>query len=58
MEFDEVRQALEELYLLSNSKSFEVDGKPVTVEDYKEYIREITTYLCDVLGMSEIYLGR
>lgn len=56
MEFESVREGLEVLCEAAMSKNMTVDGKPATVEDFKEYILEIASGLCDLMGMEEIYL--
>lgn len=62
-EFTDVRAALEYLETL-NSKNCTIvsateNGKkrPATIKDLQEMNYEIIINLCDLLGMSDIYLG-
>lgn len=68
MEFENVRQALEYLYELSQLdeitiKTYEnqnctglIEERKATVKDMQEYMLEMTTNIADLLGLEEIYL--
>lgn len=62
-EFTDTRAALEYLEILNNKNctivSATENGKkrPATIKDLQEMNYEIIINLCDLLGMSDIYLG-
>lgn len=62
-EFTDVHSALEFLETLNNKnctiESATENGKerPATIKDLQEMNYEIIINLCDLLGMSDIYLG-
>lgn len=62
-EFTDARAALEYLEALNNKnctiESATENGKerPATIKDLQEMNYEIIINLCDLLGMSDIYLG-
>lgn len=68
MEFENIRQALEYLYELSQLdeitiKTYEnqnstglIEERKATVKDMQEYMFEATVNIADLLGLEEIYL--
>lgn len=68
MEFENVRQALEYLYELSQLdeitiKTYEnqnctglIEERKATVKDMQEYMFEVAVNIADLLGLEEIYL--
>ena len=69
MEFENVRQALEYLYKLSQLdeitiQTYEkqnytglIEERKATVKDMQEYMFEVAVNIADLLGLEEIYLG-
>ena len=59
-EFDNVREALEQLIMINESKTNSIteDGvrRTAKMEDLKEMNKETLYNLADLLGMSELYL--
>lgn len=58
MEHENVKDALKAAIEIAESKGIKVDGKPATTEDFQEMVREILYNVADLLGMSEVYLGK
>lgn len=58
MEFDSVREAMEFLisYNESPRKNIKVDGHEPSFENLQEANREALYSVCDLLGMSDLYL--
>ena len=69
MEFENIRQALEYLYELSQLDEITIqtyenqnctsltNERKATVKDMQEYLFEATVSIADLLGLEEIYLG-
>lgn len=55
MEFDTVKEALEWLIEV-NSGKLKVNGEEATVEKLQEVNRETIYGICDLLGLSDLYL--
>lgn len=55
MEFNTVKEALEWLIEV-NSGKLKVDGEEATVEKLQEVNRETIYGICDLLGLSDLYL--
>ena len=55
MEFDTVKEALEWLIEV-NSVKLKVNGEETTVEKLQEVNRETIYGICDLLGLSDLYL--
>lgn len=55
MEFDTVKEALEWLIEV-NSGNLKVNGKEATIEKLQEVNRETIYGICDLLGLSDLYL--
>lgn len=58
MEFENVKDALKSAMEYAESSNLQVDGKPATAEDIQEMVRELLYNVADLLGMSEVYLGK
>ncbi|GET11639.1 hypothetical protein SN811_01390 [Ligilactobacillus agilis] len=55
MEFDTVKEALEWLIEI-NSGKLKVNGEEATIEKLQEVNRETIYGICDLLGLSDLYL--
>lgn len=58
MEFENVKDALKSAMEYAESSNLQVDGKPATCEDFQELMKEHIYAIADLLGMSEVYLGK
>ena len=56
-EFENVREALEWLYSIGKSEgNVTVDGRPATIPEIQDMYNNTIVNICDLLGMSDIYL--
>lgn len=55
-EYDNLREALKDLYELSEGRSFTTNGKPSTIEDIQDLYHERIVNVIDLLGHESIYL--
>jgi len=58
MEHENVKDALAAAIEIAEANGIKVDGKPATTEDVQEMVRELLYNVADLLGMSEVYLGK
>lgn len=58
IEHDNLRDALKDLYRLSEGIEFLTDGKPSTLSDIQELYRERITNVIDLVGLEAIYLNK
>nr|DAH74227.1 MAG TPA: hypothetical protein [Caudoviricetes sp.] len=58
MEHENVKDALKAAIEIAEAKGIKVDGKPATAEDIQEMVRELLYNVANLLGMSEVYLGK
>lgn len=58
MEHENVKDALKAAIEIAEAKGIKVGGKPATAEDIQEMVRELLYNVADLLGMSEVYLGK
>ncbi|MBM6773474.1 hypothetical protein H5991_08265 [Ligilactobacillus agilis] len=57
MEFENIKEALETLVSANDREgSLKVNGKPGNLNDLKEFNFEALVWICDSLGMEDIYL--
>lgn len=56
VEYDNLKDALKNLYELSEGSSFMTDGKPSTIEDLQDLYQERIVNVIDLLGHESIYL--
>ena len=56
-EFENVREALEWLYSIGKSEgNVTMDGRPATIPEFQDMYNDTIINICDLLGMSDIYL--
>lgn len=58
VEHENVRDALKDAFELIDSSSITIDGKEVTVSQFKELIGEKLYNVTDLLGLEDIYLNK
>lgn len=56
LEHDNLKEALKDLYELSEGSNFTTDGKPSTIEDIQDLYQERVVNVIDLLGHESIYL--
>ncbi|MDT2864283.1 hypothetical protein [Vagococcus carniphilus] len=56
VEFKNLKDALKDLYELSEGSNFMTDGKPSTIDDIQELYQERIINVIDLLGHESIYL--
>lgn len=56
VEHNNLKEALEELYLLSKVSDIKVEGKSATIEDLQELYRERIINILDLVGHESVYL--
>ena len=57
VEYENVREALNDALEMCEASGIQIDGKDATVADVQESIRERLINIADLLGLSDIYLG-
>ncbi|UUV99586.1 hypothetical protein [Vagococcus luciliae] len=57
IELNSLKEKLTDLYDLSESTNFKVDGKPANIEDVQELYKEKIIDLIDSFGLEDIYLN-
>ena len=58
MEHENVKDALAAAIEIAEAKGIKVDGKPATVHDIQNLTKEHLYFIADLLGLSEVYLGK
>ena len=59
MEFENVREAIQFMLELSEKgATMKTNGVDSTIDDYKELYREGLYYVCDYLGLEDLYLDQ
>lgn len=57
MEFENVKDAIKFMLKLSEKgATMKTNGVDSTIDDYKELYRESLYYVCDYLGLEDLYL--
>lgn len=57
MEFETVKDAIQFMLELSEKgATMKTNGVDSTIDDYKELYREALYYVCDYLGLEDLYL--
>lgn len=58
MGHENVKDALAAAIEIAEAKGIKVDGKPATVHDIQNLTKEHLYFIADLLGLSDLYLGK
>jgi len=56
VEYDNIKDCLSDLYNLINGSVTNVDGTPISNDDFRDLVAERLYNVIDLLGHSDIYL--